>query len=58
MGAVSKEIYEAAAIDGATPWQADRYITLPLMRNVCGTSAFLQELPPCVEKKERNYPYV
>lgn len=36
MGAVSKEIYEAAAIDGATPWQADRYITLPLMRNVCG----------------------
>ena len=37
MGAVSKEIYEAAAIDGATPWQADRYITLPLMRNVCGT---------------------
>ena len=24
MGAVSKEIYEAAAIDGATPWQADR----------------------------------
>ena len=41
MGAVSKEINEAAAIDGATPWQADRYITLPLMRNVCGTCVTL-----------------
>ena len=41
MGAVSKEIYEAGAIDGATPWQADRYITLPLMRNVCGTCVTL-----------------
>ena len=41
MGAVSKAIYEAAAIDGATPWQADRYITLPLMRNVCGTCVTL-----------------
>lgn len=41
MGAVSKEIYEAAAINGATPWQADRYITLPLMRNVCGTCVTL-----------------
>ena len=41
MGAVSKEIYEAAAIDGTTPWQADRYITLPLMRNVCGTCVTL-----------------
>ena len=41
MGAVSKEIYEAAAIDDATPWQADRYITLPLMRNVCGTCVTL-----------------
>ena len=41
MGAVRKEIYEAAAIDGATPWQADRYITLPLMRNVCGTCVTL-----------------
>lgn len=41
MGAVDKQIYEAAAIDGATPWQADRYITLPLMRNVCGTCVTL-----------------
>ena len=35
------ELFEAAAIDGATPWQADRYITLPLMRNVCGTCVTL-----------------
>lgn len=41
MGAVDKQIYEAVAIDGATPWQADRYITLPLMRNVCGTCVTL-----------------
>lgn len=41
MGAVDKEIYEAASIDGATLWQADRYITLPLMRNVCGTCVTL-----------------
>lgn len=41
MGAVDKEIYEAASIDGATPWQTDRYITLPLMRNVCGTCVTL-----------------
>ena len=41
MGAVDKEISEAASIDGATPWQADRYITLPLMRNVCGTCVTL-----------------
>lgn len=41
MGAVDKEIYEAASIDGATPWQADRYITLSLMRNVCGTCVTL-----------------
>ena len=41
MGAISKEVYEAAAIDGASPWQADRYITLPLMRNVCGTCVTL-----------------
>ena len=29
MGAISPDIYEAAMIDGATPTQADRYITIP-----------------------------
>ncbi len=30
--AISREIYEAAAIDGADPWQAFRRITFPLLR--------------------------
>lgn len=29
---VPPELYEAASIDGATPWQRLRYITLPLIR--------------------------
>ena len=28
---IPKSLYEAARIDGATPWQATRYITFPLM---------------------------
>ena len=32
MGAISPDIYEAAMIDGATAGQADRYITIPLMK--------------------------
>lgn len=41
MGAVDKEIYEAANVDGADPWQTDWYITLPLMRNIFGTCVTL-----------------
>lgn len=41
MGAIDKEIYEAATVDGAKPWQTDRYITLPLMRNIFGTCVIL-----------------
>lgn len=41
MGAINKEIYEAALVDGATPWQLDRYITLPLMKNIFGTCVVL-----------------
>ena len=41
MGAIDKEIYEAATVDGARPWQMDRYITLPLMRNIFGTCVTL-----------------
>ena len=32
MQAIPVDIYEAARIDGATPWAQMRYITLPLMR--------------------------
>jgi raffinose/stachyose/melibiose transport system permease protein len=28
---IPKELHEAAAIDGATPWKSTRYITLPLL---------------------------
>lgn len=41
MGAVDKEIYEAARVDGAKSWQLDRYITLPLMKNIFGTCVTL-----------------
>jgi multiple sugar transport system permease protein len=30
--AISREVYEAAAIDGAGPWQAFRRVTFPLLR--------------------------
>ena len=41
MGAISPDIYEAAMVDGATPAQADRYITIPLMKNAFGTCVVL-----------------
>lgn len=41
MGAVDTAIYEAGRVDGATPWQLDRYITLPLMKNIFGTCVVL-----------------
>ena len=41
MGTISSEIYEAASIDGASPKQLDRYITLPMMKNVFGTCVIL-----------------
>src|SRR5262249_62153415 len=31
---VPEQLYEAAAIDGATPWQRFWHITLPMMRNI------------------------
>jgi len=33
---VSTELYESARIDGASPWQIDRYINLPLLRKAMG----------------------
>ena len=41
MGAIDREIYEAATVDGAKPWQLDRYLTLPLMKNIFGTCVTL-----------------
>ena len=31
---VPEQLYEAAAIDGATSWQRLTYVTLPMMRNI------------------------
>ena len=31
---VPDQLYEAAAIDGATGWQGLRFVTLPMMRNI------------------------
>jgi raffinose/stachyose/melibiose transport system permease protein len=41
LAAVDGAIYEAAAIDGASPAQVDRYINLPMLKNVIGTCVVL-----------------
>lgn len=38
---ISSDLYEAAAIDGASGWQKVRYISLPLLHNVICTCAIL-----------------
>lgn len=38
---IPTELYESAAIDGATKWNKIRYITLPLLRNVICTCVVL-----------------
>jgi multiple sugar transport system permease protein len=41
---ISEEVYEAAAIDGAGPWQQIRMITVPLLRPTIGLVLILQVL--------------
>jgi raffinose/stachyose/melibiose transport system permease protein len=38
---IPREVEEAAAIDGASPWQAIRYVTLPLLGPTLRVSVFL-----------------
>lgn len=38
---IPEELYEAAAIDGASRWQKVRYLTLPLLKPVTGTCVVL-----------------
>lgn len=38
---IPQELYEAAALDGASGWSRTRYITLPLLRNVLCTCLVL-----------------
>ncbi len=39
---VPRELYEAAAIDGATPWQQIRYVTIPMLRSTTTLVILLQ----------------
>jgi raffinose/stachyose/melibiose transport system permease protein len=41
IAAVPEEVYDAAAVDGATRWQRTRHITLPLLRNAIGVCVIL-----------------
>lgn len=41
MSSVSEDVYEAANIDGASSFQTDIYVVLPLMKNIIGTSVVL-----------------
>ena len=41
LNTISEELYESAAIDGATRFQRVRYISLPLLHNVICTCAVL-----------------
>ena len=41
LNGISEELYESAAIDGATRWQKVRYISWPLLHNVVCTCAVL-----------------
>lgn len=39
--AIPSDLYEAASVDGATPWQRFRHITLPMLRPVSATVVLL-----------------
>jgi len=39
--AINRDLYEAATIDGAGPWQCFRYVTFPQIRNLFITSTLL-----------------
>ncbi len=39
--AIPRELYEAAEVDGATPWQRFRHVTLPGLRPISGTVILL-----------------
>jgi multiple sugar transport system permease protein len=41
---ISEEVYEAAALDGAGPWQQIRMITVPILRPTIGLVLILQVL--------------
>jgi raffinose/stachyose/melibiose transport system permease protein len=44
IAAIPIELYEAAQVDGATPFQQHRHVTVPLLRNVLGTCVLITML--------------
>jgi multiple sugar transport system permease protein len=42
--AIPKELYESAGVDGATTWQAFRYVTWPSMRGLYLTCVLLSTI--------------
>jgi len=41
IAAIPEDIFEAARIDGASPFQIDLFVTLPLLRNIIGTTVIM-----------------
>ena len=41
MSSISEDVYEATKIDGASSFQTDIHVVLPLMKNIIGTSVVL-----------------
>ncbi|WP_102345983.1 carbohydrate ABC transporter permease [Bacillus sp. Marseille-P3661] len=41
LSSISPSIHEAAKIDGASDWQIDWYINLPMLKNIIGTGVIL-----------------
>jgi raffinose/stachyose/melibiose transport system permease protein len=41
IAAIPDDVTEAARVDGASPWQVTRHITLPLLRNIIGVCVIL-----------------
>ena len=44
MQAISKDLYDAAKVDGANSWQRFRYVTLPALRGVTGVALLVNSL--------------
>jgi len=49
LGSIPTSIFESAKMDGASNFQIDRYITLPLLKNILGTCLILSTLAMVTE---------
>jgi multiple sugar transport system permease protein len=48
MQSISKDLYDAAMVDGANIWQRFRFVTLPALRGVTGVAPRVSSLKPTV----------